>query len=730
MTTATTSNPHIRRHSASAMRHARLGFQPWLLCLALIIAFATGQSQAADQPTPDPPKPAKLSVRGFGLLGNRQLTKIMRLARPEPVRPEFLDADFVEDGVLILLARLEEIGHLEPEVTAKMTLSDGRVLERTWNARFETVLPRPLRIRRLEFRAYPGVRYYYDQIDLVGLDLMPPAEAQRYFISTEGLLRLKSMRVFTPRRLDNSVRNLRENLARRGYANATAEVTSLTKDDATGAVRVTIEVDQGPLSIVRSVQTEVFHPGEAEPHARRTNRFDLPYSHLWEQNFIYAQRTNQYRLGYPDVAVSLRPVESTTNANVIRLDFDAIVQTGPRMRVGEVRFDGHRRTRPRVIENRISLETGDWLDPLEVERGRQRLARLGVFDRVEVRYEQADADHRNIDYELDEAKTLGFSVLLGYGSYEQLRGGVELEQRNMFGLAHDLRIRGIQSFKSSTGDLRYTIPQVLGEDLDLFAYAAGLRREEISFTRREFGGGVGVSRYLAPIQSDANLRYDYQFLNAGDISPEVTADVGIPEARVAAFILDLRRDLRDNPLVPRRGLRLFANAEFASASLGGEVDYQRFLLGASFHQRLGGGRYLHLGVTHGLSFTAGGTDFELPFNKRFFPGGQNSVRGFQEGEAAPRNAEGDVIGAETFLQGNLELEQMLTPNWSVVAFADAVGFARSRDDYPLDEELYSVGGGIRWKTVVGPIRLEYGYNLNPRQDDPTGTIHFSIGFPF
>jgi outer membrane protein assembly factor BamA len=712
-----------------------------LLRLILMAALTGGPGRAADQTSGatdesaaaepgEHAEPAKLSVRGFGLLGNRQLNKIMRLARAEAVRPELFDADFVEDGVLILLARLQERGHLAPEVVARMTLEDGREVQARWDARFETILPRPLRIKRLAFRAYPGIQYYYEKVEVTGLALMTPADARRYFISAEGLLQLKSMRVYTPGRLEDSIRNLRESLLRQGYANARVEVTDLDRNDATGSVSVRIHVVQGIPTRVRSVRIDVIGPGEAEPQSSRTNRLDMPYSVLWEQNFIYVQRTNQYRLGYPDVAVSLTPLARETNANVIQLDLEAIVQTGPRMRVGEVRFEGQRRTRPHVIENRLTIEPGDLLDPLEVERGRQRLARLGVFDRVEARSEQADADRRDITYELDEAKTLGFSVLLGYGSYEQLRGGIEFEQRNMFGLAHDFRMRGIQSFKSSSGDLRYTVPQMFGDEIDLFAYAAGLRREEISFTRREFGGGVGVTRYLRPIQTDANLRYDYQFVNAADISTETAEEVGLQEARVAAFILDLRRDLRDNPLTPRRGLRLFANAEFASTALGGEVDYQKILLGASYHLRLGGGRYLHLGVTHGLSFTGGGTDLELPFNKRFFPGGQNSVRGFQEGEAAPRNTEGDVIGAETFLQGNLELEQMLTPNWSVVGFVDAVGFARSREDYPFDEELYSVGGGIRWKTVIGPIRLEYGYNLNPRRYDPTGTIHFSIGFPF
>ena len=61
---------------------------------------------------------------------------------------------------------------------------------------------------------------------------------------------------------------------------------------------------------------------------------------------------------------------------------------------------------------------------------------------------------------------------------------------------------------------------------------------------------------------------------------------------------------------------------------------------------------------------------------------------------------------------------------------DAVGIARSRSDYPWDEGLYSAGGGIRWRTIIGPARLEYGYNLNRRPHDPAGTLHLSIGFPF
>jgi outer membrane protein assembly factor BamA len=295
-------------------------------------------------------------------------------------------------------------------------------------------------------------------------------------------------------------------------------------------------------------------------------------------------------------------------------------------------------------------------------------------------------------------------------------------------VAHQFRARGIQSFKSTSGDALYSIPARLGEEVTVFFNGAALRREEVSFIRQEYGGGAGVRRFFPTISSDLGLRYSYEFLNAVD-APTVPGPQ--PErSESAAMIVEFHHDLRDNPLNPQRGLKLLVSGEFAAQEFGGEVEYQRIELAGSIHFRLGGGRFLHLGASHGALLQALDQSTILPFNKRFFPGGENSIRGYQRGEAAPRNAQGQIVGAETFLLGTLELEQALTPSWSVVGFADAITFAQGIDDYPGDETLVSVGGGIRWKTVIGPARLEYGYNLNRREGDPMGTLQFSLGFPF
>jgi outer membrane protein insertion porin family len=480
---------------------------------------------------------------------------------------------------------------------------------------------------------------------------------------------------------------------------------------------------------VRSVRVET--SATNQPATVRIVQTNHPYSALWQQDFVQELKATNYHRGYPDTTVTVTNLNRTArSSNVVDLDLLAEVATGAQAHVGKIEFAGEKRTRESIMRSRVPLKEGELLDRVKAEEGRSRLARLGVFETVRLRYEREDEETRDLLYQVKEGKRTELNLLFGYGSYELLRGGLQIEKNNLFGAAHHVQIRAIQSFKASRGDLTYTIPEMIGQDIDFFLNGFGLRREEVSFTRLEYGGGAGVHRFFKPAATDVSLRYNYQVLSATHLDPALAA-VGVLNPNVGSVILDVRHDRRDNPLYPQRGYKLFATLETASEYLAGDVNFERIELAGSFHEPLGGGRMLSLGLSHGIAAALGGNSpEELPFNKRFFPGGQNSIRGYQEGEAAPRDAFGRVIGAETYLLGTVEFEQALTPKWSIVAFSDSIGFARQLGQYPFDETLYSVGGGVRWKTVVGPVRLEYGHNLNPRPGDPKGTLHFSLGFPF
>src|SRR6185436_13966405 len=149
-------------------------------------------------------------------------------------------------------------------------------------------------------------------------------------------------------------------------------------------------------------------------------------------------------------------------------------------------LEGVHKTNRKFLERRLTLDPGEPLNPIEVEQNRFHLARLGVFDSVQVRYDQVSPSTRDAVFELDESKTIDVSLLFGYGSYELLRGGVEVQLNNVFGRAHLIRFRAVQSFKSSLLDLLYSIPEVGAKDVSLFLTGSGLRREEISFIREEY----------------------------------------------------------------------------------------------------------------------------------------------------------------------------------------------------------------------------------------------------
>jgi outer membrane translocation and assembly module TamA len=89
------------------------------------------------------------------------------------------------------------------------------------------------------------------------------------------------------------------------------------------------------------------------------------------------------------------------------------------------------------------------------------------------------------------------------------------------------------------------------------------------------------------------------------------------------------------------------------------------------------------------------------------------------------------VGAKSYTLANLEFEQALSAQWSVVGFGDALATAAELRDYPLaGERLYSAGIGARYQTLIGPVRVEYGRNLKPRPGDPGGTWQVSVGAAF
>jgi outer membrane protein insertion porin family len=119
----------------------------------------------------------------------------------------------------------------------------------------------------------------------------------------------------------------------------------------------------------------------------------------------------------------------------------------------------------------------------------------------------------------------------------------------------------------------------------------------------------------------------------------------------------------------------------------------------------------------------------IPLFERYRLGGIYSVRGFKAYTVGPKDSAGEVIGGDKELLFNLEAVFPLLPTIKMkgVVFFDAGNAFDIAEDYSIEKLRTSVGVGIRWISPVGPLRLEWGYNLNPKEGEQHHGWEFTIG---
>ncbi len=711
------------------MHPNRRGLPRIVFPLVLACAVAVTFRGAADAPSPAPPGAglATLKVSGVGLLRDRELRRSLLLLLGAQ-RGATFDANAIEDAAVMLVSALGEEGYQKPAVEIEATLADGAVQRLVFDATLAISLPRPLAARTVEFQVKPGARWHIDSVEITGLTVLPVKTTRTFFRTESMLFNLAKTNAYSPSRVGSAAGALLRELHRRGYADVVVHADVAKVDQASGAVALRVEVTEGAHWQVAAVR---FEGAEAETVTlpKAAEWVGRAWSLMLQENLKEAIRRAYYQKGFPDITVRIVAEPGAVQAGQKPVTVVARIQAGAQVKIGQVRFEGNAVTHGSVLRRSAQVRSGEPLDPMALANARYRISRLGVFDSVDLHYEPGDGAVRDPVFTLKESQRYEANLLFGYGSYEEVRGGVELRQLDLFGLAHQSRIELVQSMKSTSGDYTYSVPELFGESIDGAARLFGLQRQEIAFVRQEYGASFTLTRPIPWLRAAGTAGYTFQVMRNKD-NELATQATDKTQLNVASVDFGLTGDHRDNPLRPRNGYRWFTQVELAARSLGGAAEYQRLELGVAYHTPWGAGRWIHVNLTHGVITTLGTTDATLPVNKRFFPGGDNSIRGYRDGEAAPRGADGLFVGAKSYVLLNVELEQALTPHWSAVAFVDALGSAAQLRNYPFDERLYTAGLGVSYQTLIGPIRLEYGHNLNPRIGDPHGTWQISIGNPF
>ncbi len=556
-------------------------------------------------------------------------------------------------------------------------------------------------------------------------DIAPGPQAQvasvRVADAPEGLAAPPVTRADGPLRdnlLAEDARSLTRSLEDRGHAEAKVEVEV---PEGGGSLPVVFRVKAGVRTEVVSVAVDspISLPPDTAARELRTRA-----GHAYRVRDLASDRDGllaSYRdAGYPQVEVTPDSVMSPDRSQAaVRFR----VLPGERIEVDHLVLSGLRRTRETVLRRELRLAEREPLGLSRVLESQQRLGTLGLFQKIAItEMDPEEEGKRSVVVAVEEAPLTNLGYGLGYAEQDQLRFSVDLTRRNLFGMDRSLSTFARVSFKGSRLLATYREPYLLGrkQELLLTAFREEAERPYFNFVR--YGATLQTARNLSPSWK-LIARYTYQLTDTFNIKNPSQVGRDYASSTTSGPSTSLVRDTRDDPLDPRRGHFVSADLQLSSVSLGGDSFFKAFLQGSAY-QRLAAHLVLALATRVGLGRTFG--RFEplfLPEADRFYLGGDYSLRGFKLDQVRPGGGNG-LLFAGTELR--LDLGKYL----STAGFAETGNVYSLVSDTTLSDLRYTAGAGIRYRSPLGPLRLDWAYKLNRRPNEKPSEFHFAIGHAF
>jgi outer membrane protein assembly complex protein YaeT len=436
-------------------------------------------------------------------------------------------------------------------------------------------------------------------------------------------------------------------------------------------------------------------------------------------------RTELLHRGYPEPRVDL---EVTPDAASRTVALRLVGQPGPRATVAAIKIAGNERTAAHVIERHVAMQPGQLFDGQSLERTTSELYRTGLFRRVEIERTPRDATGEQIDLtvRVDEVDAHELDVLLGYGSYETLRGGVFWTDRNLFGLGQRLQLGARASLKGEALTASWSEPSFFASDTSLTVGGYLRSRQEPTFDDESKGFDLAFAReVVAPLR--ARWGYSLQQRDGSDIDPTV-ADPSQNRYEIGSVFGELVADRRDSPLYPGRGYRASLKYEHAGQGVGGNVDLDRLTWNGGLFLPLAPDLVLGLSARTAVIWSLDPAG--VPVQERLYNGGESTVRSFRESQLGPRSVTGTPLGGSFSNTFNVELRFPILAALQGAVFADAGNVGVDENLFTFGALDYGFGAGLRLVLPIGPVRLDGAVNPNPGPEDRRTTLHFSVGLPF
>jgi outer membrane protein assembly factor BamA len=200
---------------------------------------------------------------------------------------------------------------------------------------------------------------------------------------------------------------------------------------------------------------------------------------------------------------------------------------------------------------------------------------------------------------------------------------------------------------------------------------------------------------------------------------------------ISSMDSEVVRDTTDSDLYPTKGSLVSVSIELASNIFGSEIDFFKPALELVRYQPITDNILLAGRIGFQTIQEVEDTE-DIPIFKRLFLGGSNTVRGYGYQKLGPMDENGKPLGGLTSVNANLELRYPIYNKISGVVFLDMGLLDEESFRQDLSDMRYGCGAGIRYNTIIGPVRVDLGYKLNPPREEieDRWMIHFSIGQAF
>lgn len=551
---------------------------------------------------------------------------------------------------------------------------------------------------------------------------------------------------YSKQQLAGDLESLRSLYQNRGYLDFSIDSTQVAITPDRQDITVTVNLTEGRRFTVSEVKLAgQFVVPEAELRALVSVQ---PGDVFSRQAVTDSSKRIGDRLGNEGYAFANVNAVPDIDRQSGKVAFTFFVDPGRRVYVRRVNFTGNLATNDEVLRREMRQLEGAWFSTEKVQRSRQRLLRLGLFDDVNIETPPVagSPDQVDIAVTVKERMVNQFMAGIGYSDADGALVNASVNFKNLVGTGKELQLSGDNSRVNRHVNLTYTNPYYtddgISRSLSLFSTRTDAAAANIaSYTSDTQGASMSFNVPVSEKHSvNAGIGYESVNIELPEISPsKVAADfVAANGDTNSGFKVTLgwARDTLDDPLIPSSGTLQRFSAEVSVPS--SDLEYYRLSYSAGAYVPLV--KWLTFKVKGGADYGDGyGETLELPFYKNFYAGGTSSVRGYRSRSLGPRDVGGPdetlPIGGSKRVLVNTELLfpfPGMTDNKSMrlSAFVDGGMVYGSDEIVDLSTMRYAAGIAFNWYSPIGPISISYAQPLNAETGDETENVQFTLGQPF